>query len=167
MRNVGPMSPLPRIVAKTEQLIRCPPDQVYRAFVEPDLLTQFWLQAASGPLELGAPVLWSFMVEGVEDHTQATVLDDGKRIAWTWSDGTAVDIRIERFNDDPAASRVTIEHRGFGGDLDDAIATVVESTQGFTLVLSNLKLLLETGTPGSLVRDKAALITAGLRDDRD
>jgi hypothetical protein len=53
---------------------------------------------------------------------------------------------------------------GFDGDLDDLIAAAVDSTQGFTLVLSNLKLLLETGTAGNLVSDKAALIMASMRE---
>ena len=128
------------------------------------MLTQFWLRAASGPLDLSAPVHWTFMVDGAEDDVQATRLDDPERIAWTWSDGTSVDVHIEPFVDDPAASSVTIEHDGFAGDVDDAIATAVESTQGFTLVLSNLKLLLETGAPGNLVSDKAALITASARE---
>jgi uncharacterized protein YndB with AHSA1/START domain len=158
------MSASPRIVARTELLIRCTPAQVYRGFVEPDMLTKFWLSAASGPLELGATVHWSFMVEGAEVDTRTTALDVAKRIAWEWPDGTSVEVRIEPFRDDPGASHVTIEHVGFDGDLDDLIAAAVDSTQGFTLVLSNLKLLLETGTAGNLVSDNAALIMASMRE---
>ncbi len=160
------MSASPQIVATTAQLIRCPPAEVYRGFVEPDLLTKFWLSAASGPLELDATVHWSFMVEGAEVDTHATALEVAKRIAWEWPDGTSVEVRIEPFRDDPGASHVTIEHVGFDGDLDDMIAAAIGSTEGFTLVLSNLKLLLETGTAGNLVSDKAALLMAGqLRAD--
>jgi len=53
---------------------------------------------------------------------------------------------------------VEIENSGFSGELHEAVATAIESTQGFTIVLCDLKTLLERGTSMNLVRDKALLI---------
>ena len=43
------------------------------------------------------------------------------------------------------------------GNVKDAQGAV-NATEGFSIVLCELKILLETGRPGQLVRDKAALI---------
>ena len=160
------MSPLPPIVARSELLIRRAAADVLAAFVDPALLAQFWLREASAPLAVGTTVHWSFLVPGAEADTRATALE-ADRLEWVWSDGTTVAIRLLPFDDDDDdrdGTRVVLEHTGFDGAVDAAIAAAIDSTQGFTLVLASLKLLLETGSPTSLVADKAALITATLAD---
>jgi hypothetical protein len=51
---------------------------------------------------------------------------------------------------------VAIEASGFGGD--DPIGSIVDATEGFSIVLCDLKTLLETGRSANLVKDKAELI---------
>ena len=45
---------------------------------------------------------------------------------------------------------------GFKGE--DAVAQVVNATEGFSIVLCDLKTLLESGRSANLVKDKAELI---------
>ena len=72
------------------------------------------------------------------------------RIAVQWSDDTTVGWRFSPFRD---STVVTIEHAGLGD-----VEAVVEATQGFTIVLCDLKVLLETGSSPRLSADKAWLI---------
>jgi uncharacterized protein YndB with AHSA1/START domain len=144
------------VIAKAGMLIRKPPATCYRAFIEPDMLTQFWLSRASAPLKVGEPVRWDFMVPGAYVQTDAKVLERNKRIEVDWSDGSQV---AWTFTPMPErATRVDIEHRGFGGTSDERVGAALDATQGFTIVLCDLKTLLETGESAHLVRDKAVLL---------
>jgi uncharacterized protein YndB with AHSA1/START domain len=142
--------------AKVSMLIRRPAPEVYGAFVEPAMLTRFWLSRASGPLALGAAVEWEFMVPGVKDTVVATALDPSKRIAVRWSDSSITEWTFEPV--DAATTIVGVAQSGFPDEGEDVVATAITATEGFAVVLADLKILLETGTSPGLVRDKAKLI---------
>lgn len=143
-------------VARVEMLVHKPVTEVFRAFVDPVWLTQFWLARSSGPLELGQSVEWEFMVPGAKVTTYVKAIEKDTRIAVDWSDGTSVEWRFEPRDD--GATRVSIDHGGFQGTSEKIAATAIEATQGFSIVLCDLKVLLETGSSPHLVRDKARLI---------
>jgi uncharacterized protein YndB with AHSA1/START domain len=136
-------------------LIRRPPGEVFAAFVNPTMLRKFWLQDASGPLAPGARVKWTFMVPGAEETVMVRRFEAPQHLAFDWSDGVHVAMAFETW--EPDATHVTVTVSGLSGeDLPQQAANVIE---GFSIVLCDLKTLLETGTSASLVRDKAELIT--------
>ena len=143
------------VVAQATLLIRRSVGEVFGAFVEPRMLTRFWLSAASGPLEVGKTVRWEFMVPGAICETKTTVLDPLERIEIEWSDGTYVRWQFESVLE---GTIVRIDNWGFKGSVDEVVASALEATQGFTIVLCDLKTLLETGTSANLVKDKALQI---------
>lgn len=143
------------IVAKSTLLIRRPAAEVFNAFTDPRTLTRFWLSAASGPLEIGKTVRWDFMVPGATAQTKVSALEPHKHIAIEWDDGTYARWRFETVEE---GTIVRIDNWGFKGSQHEMIETAIESTQGFTIVLCDLKTLLETGRSTHLVRDKAAQI---------
>ena len=145
------------VLANAEMLIRKPPPEVFVAFCQPQWLEQFWLRHASAPLAPDAVVEWDFMVEGARETVTVTGFVADQRIAFTWSDGIAVTLAFAAHGD--GATRVSVTAGGFRGD--DAVAQAINATEGFSIVLCDLKSLLETGRPGHMVRDKAALISAG------
>jgi uncharacterized protein YndB with AHSA1/START domain len=143
------------LVAKAKVLIRCPALKAFDAFVQPELITRFWLQATSGPLAAGAQVEWQFMVPGATEHVNVTKLDQPQHIAFTWSGGGLdVDIRFSALQNDITV--VSVEVRGFKGE--DQLDQVVDATEGFSIVLCDLKIFLESGRSPNLVKDKAELI---------
>ncbi|MBN9414957.1 hypothetical protein ABS71_19400 [bacterium SCN 62-11] len=134
--------------AKASQIIRRPAQECYLAFVEPQHLTKFWLSAASGPLTTDQTVRWDFLVPGASVEARAEILEPARRILLHWGP-----TQVEwTFSEHQQETVVSVEHRG----LPDQ--EVAQSTEGFTLVLNDLKILLETGQSPGLVRDKAALI---------
>lgn len=145
-------------MARAAMLIRQPIGEVFEAFVRPDQLTRFWLEAASGPLAMGTRVTWHFMVPGASESVTVTAFERPRLIAFDWSDGLHVRLGFEDPN--PGVTRVTAEVSGFAADAQ--VADIVNATEGFSIVLCDLKTLLETGRSANLVRDKAALITAAL-----
>jgi uncharacterized protein YndB with AHSA1/START domain len=145
--------------AKSSMLIRRPVADVFRAFVEPSMITRFWLEATTGPLAKGAQVTWRFLVPGATETVTVTAFEDQRRIAFDWSDGISVSMTFEPYDED--STRLAVEASGFRGETAEAAA--VRATEGFTIVLCDLKTLLETGRSASLVRDKAELIATSAR----
>jgi uncharacterized protein YndB with AHSA1/START domain len=141
------------VVASAEMLIRKPPKDVFAAFSDPRTLAKFWLKRASGPLAKDAVVEWEFLVEGARETVTVTDFLANQAIEFEWSDGIAVTIRFD--SHDQNSTRVSISATGFTG-----WPQATNATEGFTIVLCDLKSLLETGHSGNMVRDKAALITA-------
>ncbi|MES2822805.1 MAG: SRPBCC domain-containing protein [Pseudomonadota bacterium] len=138
-------------------LIRKPPEEVFSAFVEPRIIEKFWLKRASERLAKDASVEWEFMVEGAVDTVKVTEFVENQIIAFKWSDGIAVRMNFDLHND--GDTRLSITTTGFSGT--DAPAQAINTTEGFAIVVCDLKSFLETGRSGNMVRDKAVLITAG------
>jgi uncharacterized protein YndB with AHSA1/START domain len=137
-------------------LIRRPPGEVFSAFVNPQQLRKFWLNDASGPLAPRARVQWTFMVPGATAGVVVTRFESPHHLGFDWDDGVHVAMTFEPFGD--GSTRASIEVSGFTGA--DAFQQATDTIEGFTIVLCDLKGLLETGESPGLVRAKAELIIA-------
>ncbi|NHZ97608.1 SRPBCC domain-containing protein [Massilia sp. CCM 8734] len=143
------------LVARATMPIRCSTTDTFDAFVQPERITRFWLTSTTDALSPGAQVEWEFMVPGAIEGVHVTAFDRPHHIGFTWTgSGLLVDIRLSQLQSDMTV--VSVEVRGFQGD--DAMDQTVNTTEGFSIVLCDLKVLLESGHPANLVRDKAALI---------
>lgn len=149
-------------VARAEMLIRSPARAVFDALTQPGSLKKFWLKRASAPLSKGAKVDWVFLVPGARETVEVTRFIEGEAVSFVWSDGKAVQMQVRPRG--RSSSVVEVEVRGFKGR--GAASEVVSTTEGFAIVLCDLKSLLETGRSGGMVKDKAALITAALERSR-
>jgi uncharacterized protein YndB with AHSA1/START domain len=144
------------VSARVTMFIQASPQNVYAAFVEPEQLTKFWLSKAGGPLRLGAAVHWNFMIDGAEIDTTATAMEEGKRLAWDWSDGTKVLIEFEALD---GGTAVTLVNNSFPHKGNDTVDAALNATEGFAIILADLKTLLESGKSAGISRAKAKLIT--------
>jgi uncharacterized protein YndB with AHSA1/START domain len=145
-----------RPAAKVRILIRKPASEVFRAIITPEILTQFWLAHASGPLEPSKTVQWHFMVPGASEQTTVKHYERDKRLLLEWSDGTTVDWQLKTRPDGHTV--LEVRNAGFKGTYAEIVEQALEATQGFSIVLCDLKTLLEHGRPLNLTRDKALLI---------
>ena len=137
--------------AKVEQLIRAPRSKTFDAFVNPEIIIKFWLDSTTGALTTDAQVEWVFMVPGATEKVQVTEFKEYERLAFQWSDGANV---CMVFSDVDEGTRLTVTVAGF-----DKTSQAVNAAEGFSIVLCDLKTLLETGRSANLVRDKAILIS--------
>jgi uncharacterized protein YndB with AHSA1/START domain len=143
-------------IAKAATLIRQPISDVFDAFVSPEKITRFWLESTSAPLAKDTRVTWHFMVPGASEQVEVTQFDPPHLIAFDWSDGKHVKLSFDTF--ESGVTKVTVEVSGF--ESMSEVEDVVNATEGFTIVLCDLKTFLESGRSGNLVRDKAKLIAA-------
>lgn len=142
-------------VAETEMLIRKPVADVFEAFIDPDITTNFWFTKSSGRLEVGREVRWDWEMYGVSTSVLVKAIDPNKRILIEWdgySGRTTVEwefsARVE------ATTYVVIKEYGWTGTGDELVKYVGDSTQGFTWTLAGLKAFLEYGLKLNLVADK-------------
>src|SRR5262245_32866347 len=142
--------------ARVSMLIRRPVADVFRAITQPEMLTKFWLSQASAPLEAGKRIHWEFMVKGASIDFLVKEVEPNERIVMEWASGSIVTWRLESRPD--GTTVIAVENAGFRGDAREVIEGALNATEGFTIVLCDLKTLLENNFSMSLVRDKALLI---------
>lgn len=136
-------------------LIRRPVAQVFEAFVDPAVTSQFWFTKGSARLQAGKQVQWDWEMYGISVPVTVQALEPGRRIVIEWpgsSGPTTVEWTFLPQQDGTTFVRIT--ERGFRGDGDALARQVADSTQGFSLVLAGLKALLEHGVRLNLVADR-------------
>ncbi len=140
-------------VVKAEMLIRKPVEEVYEAFINPEITTKFWFTKSSGRLEEGKTIRWDWEMYAVGDELFVKELEQNKLIRIDWTDGTQVEwlftprTKSETF--------VSITNTGFSGSGDDMVNQAIDSMGGYIMVLSGLKAYLEYNIQLNLVADKA------------
>ena len=142
-------------VMQTGMLIRRPVAEVFEAFVNPDITTQFWFTGSSGRLAPGTQVEWAWEMYDVSALVTVKAIEPNRRIEIEWpgySGLTTVEWLFTSLSDD--TTFVSITETGFSGDGDALLKQVADSTQGFSLVLAGLKALLEHGIKLNLVADR-------------
>jgi uncharacterized protein YndB with AHSA1/START domain len=126
-------------------LIRRAAPDVFAAMTDPDLTTRFWFTRSSGPVIRGAQLSWTWEMYGVSSAVSVTDLEKDRRLRFTWSGydpehPTTVEFRFVPWAD---STYVQVTETGFRGDADTLVARVIDSTTGFTFLLSSLKAFLE------------------------
>jgi uncharacterized protein YndB with AHSA1/START domain len=142
-------------ISKTGLLIRKPVEEVFEAFINPEITTKFWFTKSSGRLEVGKQVQWDWEMYDVSIPVTATAIEPNKRIVIEWpgySGLTTVEWMFAPQTD--GTTFVSITEAGFTGDGDELVKQVASSTQGFSLVLAGLKALLEHNIRLNLVADR-------------
>ncbi len=152
MKEVITQSP----VAATEMLIRKPVSEVFEAFIDPGVTTNFWFTKSSGRLEVGHEITWQWEMYGASTLVLVKAIEPNKRILIEWdgySGRTTVEWKFSARRD--ATTYVVITESGWAGSGDELIRYVSDSTQGFTWTLAGLKAFLEHGIKLNLVADKS------------
>jgi uncharacterized protein YndB with AHSA1/START domain len=144
----------PDPVAHAELLIRKPVAEVFEAIVNPEITTRFWFTHSSGRLCEAQRVRWEWRMFGVETDVTVLELEQDKLIVMEWGPPGKGSIVEWKFQSCDGATNVVVDHRGFAGDRAQQVAAAIESTEGFTLVLSGAKAWLEHGLRLNLIVDR-------------
>ncbi len=141
--------------AKTAMLIRRPAAEVFEAFADPTVTTRFWFTKSSGRLQPGARVVWEWEMYGHSAPVDVREVEPNRRIVIEWP-GEGGPSRVEWTFDDrgDGTTFVSITNDGFAGGGDALVRQALDSTEGFALVLSAAKALLEHGIELNTVGDR-------------
>lgn len=138
---------------ETQMLIRKPVNEVFNAFIDPEITINFWFTKSSGKLEVGKTVTWQWEMYGASADVLVKEIITNQRIIAEWDEpATTIDFNFEVIDEN--STYVVIKNYGFHETGDELIAIIKDSTGGFTTVLDGLKAYLEHGLRLNLIGDK-------------
>lgn len=124
-------------------LIRRPPAEVFRAFVDPAVTTRFWFTKSTGPLAPAAKVRWDWEMYGAAAKVTVQAFEENRRLAFHWGRPDRQTTVELRFIEHEKHTHLEITEQGFSGTGDEMVAQALDSISGFSLVLATVKALLE------------------------
>lgn len=139
-------------VVEAQMLIRRPVDEVFEAFVDPDVTTRFWFTRSSGRLAPGAVIQWEWEMYGVSTRVKVLAVETGRRILIEWDDPPCfVEWLFDARSDEKTLVRIS--NWGFHGSRNEVVNQAIDAMGGFTMVLAGAKALLEHGVALNLIGD--------------
>ena len=143
-------------VVKAQMLIRRPARDVFEAFVDPAVTSQFWFTKGSDRLEAGKSVNWEWGMYGFSVDVDVKKIEPGRHIVIEWPGKDAPETVEWTFDARPDDTTfVTITSYGFTGTGDEIVAKALDVMGGFSLVLAAAKAWLEHGININIVADHA------------
>ncbi|MBL1220906.1 SRPBCC family protein [Chryseobacterium sp. L7] len=140
------------IYVEAQMLIRKPVEDVFQAFINPEVTTNFWFTKSTGKLEEGKKVTWEWEMYGVKSDVQVHTIIPNQLIKTEWGD-PAVQVDYE-FKEMEKGTLVVIKSYGFTETGEDLLKLINDNTGGFTTVLDGCKAYLEHGINLRLIEDK-------------
>ena len=127
-------------------LVRRPPHQVFEALADPSITTRFWFTKSTGRMAQGAELTWEWEMYRASGRVWVKEIQADRRIRFTWdgydpSHPTTVEFQFIPYENDTTYLQIT--ETGFSGDADTQVRRALDSTAGFTFLLSSLKAALE------------------------
>lgn len=138
--------------ATMQMFIRKPLSEVFNAFTDPVVITNFWFTKSSGKLEEGKEVVWRWDMYDFEITVKVfkIIPDQLITISWGQPDGKA-DFKFRGLHE---GTYVEITCYDFPQIGDELINTIKDNIGGFTTVLDGAKAWLEYGVNLNLIMDK-------------
>jgi uncharacterized protein YndB with AHSA1/START domain len=140
-------------IVEVQMMIRKSASQVFQAFIDPAITTNFWFTKSSGPLEVGKHLRWDWEMYGVSCNVFVKEILEDRQIITEWGDpATHVEYLFTALTDN--TTYVVIKNYGFSQTGDELIQAIKDNTGGFTTVLDGLKAYLEHNIKLNLIADK-------------
>ena len=133
--------------AKAQMVIRRPVADVFEAFVDPDVTTNFWFTKSSGRLVPGQRVTWTWEMYDAHADVLVKEVEQDQRILVEW-DGYGTTPIEWIFT--PAGNGTFVQ---ITNSAIDTVQNALDSTGGFNLMLAGAKCYLEHGIRLNLVTD--------------
>ncbi|MDR4894091.1 MULTISPECIES: SRPBCC family protein [unclassified Chryseobacterium] len=140
------------IYVEAQMLIRKPVEDVFEAFINPEVTTNFWFTKSTGKLEEGKTVTWEWEMYDVKNVVNVHQIIPNQLIRTEWGDpSTNVDYEFKTME---KGTLVVIKSYGFSQTGEDLLKVINDNTGGFTTVLDGCKAYLEHGINLGLIEDK-------------
>ncbi|MGR3857476.1 SRPBCC family protein [Chryseobacterium indologenes] len=137
---------------EAQMLIRKPVEDVFEAFVNPEVTTNFWFTKSTGKLEEGKTVTWEWEMYGVKNVVKVHQIIPNQLIRTEWGE-PSVNVDHE-FKTMEKGTLVVIKSYGFSQTGEDLLKVINDNTGGFTTVLDGCKAYLEHRVKLNLIEDK-------------
>lgn len=135
-----------------QMLIRKPVEEVFKAFIDPEVTTNFWFTKSTGKLEEGETITWEWEMYGVQSVVKVHEIIPNQLIKTEWGN-PAGNVDYE-FKEMEKGTLVVIKSYGFSQTGEELVKVINDNTGGFTTVLDGCKAYLEHGIKLNLIEDK-------------
>lgn len=127
-------------------LIRRPPHNAFEALADPSITTRFWYTKSSGRMVEGDELTWDWEMYRASGKVQVKGVEADRRIRFTQDGYEPLHPTTVEFRFIPCENQtyLNITETGFTGDADTQVKRAIDSTAGFTFLLSSLKAALNT-----------------------
>jgi uncharacterized protein YndB with AHSA1/START domain len=140
------------VYVEAQMLIRKPVEDVFEAFINPEITTNFWFTKSTGKLEEGKMVTWEWEMYSVKNVVKVHRIIPNQLISTEWGEpSTNVDYEFKTME---KGTLVIIKSYGFSQTGEDLLKVINDNTGGFTTVLDGCKAYLEHGINLRLIEDK-------------
>ncbi|SEH33148.1 SRPBCC family protein [Chryseobacterium culicis] len=140
------------VYVEAQMLIRKPIEDVFEAFINPEVTTHFWFTKSTGKLEEGKTITWEWEMYGVKSVVNVHQIIPNQLIRTEWGDpSTKVDYEFKAME---KGTLVIIKSYGFSQTGEELLKVINDNTGGFTTVLDGCKAYLEHGINLRLIEDK-------------
>lgn len=144
-----------KIFVQAQMLIRKPIQEVFEAFINPDITTNFWFTKSTGKLEEGETITWEWEMYDAKSEVKVLKIIPDQLIKTEW--GLFSNNVDYEFKEMEKGTLVIIKSYGYSEKGDELLSLINDNTGGFTTVLDGCKAYLEHGINLRLIEDKFPL----------
>lgn len=141
------------IIIETQMMIRKPITEVFNAFINPNITTNFWFTKSNGMLEEGKTIEWTWEMYNFSTNIFVKKIITNTKIVIEWENPITT-IEFEFLELSEHKTYVIIKNYGFDANDPNLIKSIIDKTGGFTTVLDGLKAYLEHNINLNLIGDK-------------
>ncbi|ASE61333.1 polyketide cyclase [Chryseobacterium indologenes] len=140
------------VYVEAQMLIRKPVEDVFEAFINPEVTTNFWFTKSTGKLEEGKTITWEWEMYNVKNVVNVLRIIPNQLIKTQWGEPSVnVDYEFKKMEN---GTLVVIKSYGFRQTGEELLKQINDNTGGFTTVLDGCKAYLEHGINLRLIEDK-------------
>jgi uncharacterized protein YndB with AHSA1/START domain len=144
-----------KIFVEAQMLIRKPIQEVFKAFIDPEIITNFWFTRSTGKLEEGKTIIWEWEMYDARSEVKVLQIIPNQLIKTEW--GLFSNNVDYEFKEMEKGTLVIIKSYGYSEKGDELLSVINDNTGGFTTVLDGCKAYLEHGINLRLIEDKFPL----------
>ena len=141
-----------KIFVQAQMLIRKPIQEVFEAFINPEITIIFWFTKSTGKLEEGKIIIWEWEMYGAKSDVKVLQIIPNQLIKTEW--GLFSNNVDYEFKEMEKGTLVVIKSYGYSETGDELLSVINDNTGGFTTVLDGCKAYLEHGINLRLIEDK-------------
>jgi len=141
-----------KIFVQAQMLIRKPIQEVFEAFINPEITTNFWFTKSTGKLEEGKTIIWEWDMYDAKSEVKVLQIIPNQLIKTEW--GLFSNNVDYEFKEMEKGTLVIIKSYGYSEKGDELLLVINDNTGGFTTVLDGCKAYLEHGINLKLIEDK-------------
>jgi len=141
-----------KIFVQAQMLIRKPIHEVFEAFINPEITTNFWFTKSTGKLEEGKTIIWEWEMYNAKSEVKVLQIIPNQLIKTEW--GLFSNNVDYEFKEMQKGTLVIIKSYGYSEKGDELLLVINDNTGGFTTVLDGCKAYLEHGINLKLIEDK-------------